>query len=360
MILPFQPTFSYPRIRWTPQGTSTAILLDLAEQATEHSASTTSQRSTNIVQGGKGEYLFARNEEIQRVAFFFEDADYMALRTFFETHGGLGRPFELWVDRYQGSVWHFEWSLADQNGLTWSPVGFTPSVASYEWAFRGRGIRLATSQYLTMNSVQSTATPNRTGYDDPLIKEEGIVVVDCKPSFPSGDGVQHSFFQAYTSPDTGKNAIYFFKDTSNFLNWYFFDAAGVDKRRFAAAVWNTNERLTLVGRWTATGDLSAWFSVNGASFQEFTGAAGAGTGILSTQPATLDVGGTAEGLYDSLAIFKFAWPNDAPYRVLANHFPAYRNYWPYAELVTNEFNPQRVYKTRHLWSWSPLIRNGAA
>ena len=301
-----RPTFLYPRIKYG----SPAVTFDNAEPTSRIPTLTPYMglRGVNTVASGKREYLFGRAEEQVGLVLRCEQDQLAALRWFVQDYGATGAQFETWVDRYTGSCWPFENNLKDQNGLT---LTLATGTASYATASVGTGLVLSGTQYLSVATAQASAT-TPTGYDDPLLKDEGVLVVDVLPAFAGNDGGLHYFLD--TGP-TAANRIELYKGASNFLVFKVTNAASAPKEVSVAVTWTTGQRITVVASWTTAGALTAWYAVDGGTFIPVSTAAGAGTGILGALPTTLFIGGDnvganrATGTYDTVAFFKRAFTN---------------------------------------------------
>jgi hypothetical protein len=350
------PTFSYPRLRYSPQ-TGVTITRDFREAVVAFLPTEIAERTVNRTASGKAEYLFSRIEETVRVDLRCEAAEMMWLRRFFRDHGAKGAPFEFWIDRHTGSCWMFEDSLEDQNGLA---MTLSTGSASYADAAERRGISLSGSQFLSVALAQSSAT-TRTGYDDPLDRTQGVVVIDFVPSWSGNDGVLH-----YVLDTSGpNNRLSILKTSGNLLTFRVTDNAGGQRERSGAVSWPATTRVILVASWATDGTLRFLRSEDGgATWTDMTTASGTGTGVLSALPATLYLGaqndGTAlsNGVYDTVAFFKRAFAD--PHRTLARYLPVWRNYFPYAELVPQQFEMVRLVPGRLIWQWPLILRNGVA
>jgi hypothetical protein len=353
---PPKPTFLYPRIKFS----SPAITIDPAEPTSRIPTITpyTGLRGVNTVASGRTEYLFGRPEEQVGLVLRCEQDQLAALRWFVQDFAARGNQFNAWVDRYTGSCWVFENNRKDQNGFALTLNG--GGIETYVATTNGTGIVLSGAQYLTAALAQASAsTP--TGYDDPMLKSEGVLVVDFKPAFTSTDGVEHYMV---TGGPNGVNSWSLFKNTSNELVWQIVDGTNTAKNRYfsPAPTWTTGDRLQIVALWTAAGVLEHYAAVNSGAWSTAGSASGAGTGILGTLPTTLGIGALitgaslAPGTYDTVAFFKKAFAN--PQLSLANFRPIERNHYPYAELTAAAFQPARVTLGRPIWDWPIMFRNG--
>jgi hypothetical protein len=351
-----QPTALYPRLVYG------AITLDFNEAATMATPEEARPRAVNLTDDGHAEYLAGpRLEETGVLELFCEQEQALALRWFMRDHGGLGEQFKLWIDRFTGSCWLFEDSLRDQNLLVFTHrVGASASgTATYAAATTGRGVSLSGTQNLAVATAQaSAATP--TGFDDPLSKAEGVIVLDCKPTWAGNDGVLHRILDT-TGPN---NRLSIYKTAANNLVLEITDNAGGVKSKSGAVSWAANARVQIVASWDTAGVLRFYLATVSGAFAELTTAAGAGTGLITTLGATLCLGantdGTeaANGVYDTLMIATKAWAD--PHLTVASFRPIDRNHYPYAEIVTPTYRPARWFPSRHLYRWPLHVRNGIA
>jgi hypothetical protein len=348
-----KPTFLYPRITYG----SPAVTLDVVEPTTRIPTLTpyTGLRGANTVASGKREYLFGRGEEQVGLVVRCEQDQLAALRWFVQDFAAEGHQFQTWVDRHTGSCWMFENTLKDQNGLALTHNG---GSAVYASASTGTGIVLSGSKYLTVPVAQASAvTP--TGYDDPILAAEGVIVVDFTPTFNGNDSTQHNIVDS--APDPPRLILY--KTAANVLMLQINDGVA-GKSMSGSVTWISGDRVQIVGSWTTTGTIALWYAVNSGSFVALTTSAGAGSGILPGTPTTLSIGATtagatpALGTYDTVAFYKRAF--DEPQRSLANFRPIERNYFPYGELIAATFQPVRVTLGRPIWDWAMTVRNGVA
>ncbi len=346
------PTFSYPKIRY---GTAPVITRMFREAAVAFITPMLAERTENRMASGKTEYLFSRIEETARVDMLCEPDELAQLRWFFEDWGSRGKQFEFWIDRWTGSVWMFDDTRRDQNKLT---LALSTGSEAYADTVNGRGIVLSTGQYLSVALAQASAG-TKTGYDDPLDKAEGEIVVDWKPAFAGGDSTLH----VIVDTTGGNNRLQLRKTATNTLVLEITDNAGGVKSVAGSVAWNSGDRVQIVARWDTGGGLALWYAVNGGAFVQLTTAAGAGTGIITTLPATLYIGANnagasaALGTYDTVAIFKRAFAN--PLSVLPSYRPMWRNYFAYAELQ-RAWQPTRVTPGRLIFAWPMLVRQGTA
>jgi hypothetical protein len=346
------PAYQYPKIRYgTP-----AITRAFVQAAVTYAPTETAERGENRAYGGRTEYLFSRIEEACQVDFICQPDELAQLRWFFEDHAAKGKQFELWIDRHTGSVWGFEDTLRDQNALL---LVLNSGSAAYAAATNGRGLVLGAAQSLSVATAQaSAATP--TGFDDPLLKDEGILVVEVAPTWAGTDGLLHRLVD---TSGTTANRLSLYKTAGNLLIFEILDAAGGAKNKQGAVTWAANTRVRIVASWSAAGALALWYATGTGAFTELTTAGGAGTGIITTLGATLYIGSDnaaanfAPGTYDTVAIFKRAFA--APL-TLADYRPTWRNYYPYAELTARQYQPQRLLPSTPIYRWPLVIRNGLA
>jgi hypothetical protein len=345
-------TFSYPRMKYG----SPAITREFAETAINYLTPMLEERAENRMANGRTEYLDNRVEETARVDLMCQAPEYAQLRWAFRDWLGPGKQFQFWIDRYTGSCWSFDDTLRDQNELVWTLNG--GGSAAYADTANGRGIVLSGSQYLSVALAQASAA-TITGYDDPLDKAEGTLVVDFKPTWTGTDGALHVILDT----TGGNNRLQLRKTAANTLVIEITDNAAGVKSMSGAVSWSANDRVHIMATWSTGGVLALWYAVNGGAFTALTTGAGAGTGIITTLPTTLYLGATnagaslALGTYDTLAIFKAAFPT--PTSTLTDYLPVWRNYFPYAE-HQRTFQPERVTFGRAIWRWPVLLRNGVA
>lgn len=343
-----RPTFFYPRFKYgTP-----AVTLDIPEPVIAflpQPASTVGLATENRVASGKTETLFGRLEESCGLVLRCEADMLQALRWMCEDSAFRGNQFQAWVDRFTGSCWMFENNLKDQNGLAFTPL----TAPDYAAASVGTGVVLS-GNYLTVPLAQASAgTP--TGYDDPLSKDEGVLVIDFKPAFPTSSGSLHCMLDMSGSI----NRMSLYKTAASFLILEIVDNSGNSKTLAGSPVWSANDRVTVIASWN-NGTLGLWVAINGGAFAALTTLAGS-TGILTTLATTLYIGAAssganpAVGTYDTVAFFKRAFSNPL---TLANWRPWRRNYFPYGEVVGRQFAPQRVSFARPIDDWPLIFRNG--
>ena len=339
-----RPTFLYPRIKYG----SPIVTFDNAEPTSRIPTLTpyTGLRGVNTVASGKREYLFGRAEEQVGLVLRCEQDQLAALRWFVQDYGATGAQFQTWVDRYTGSCWVLENNLKDQNGLA---LTLSTGSASYAAASTGTGLVLSGTQHLTVATAQATAaTP--TGYDDPVLASEGVLVVDFLPAFAGADATEHNIVAA--------SQFRLYKNTANQLVFQTGPNAG---DTVAGTVsWSASQRVQIVAEWFTDGTRALWLAVNNGAFTPLTTAAGSAATI--TLGATLFIGANtaaanrALGTYDTVAFFKRAFTT--PQLTLANFRPVERNYFPYAELTAAAFQPVRVTLGRPIFDWALTVRNG--
>ena len=355
-IFRLTPRSLYPRIRYG----APAVTLDVTGPVPSFQPGSGVQRGVNVAGGGQSEYLYGRLEEVMAAELLCETDLIMEFRRFFETVAGPGQSFQFWLDRFQGSCWTFDGSLLDQNGLRLALHG--GGSESYAATSQGRGLVLGSGQYLSCLLAQaSAATP--TGYDDPLDKAEGIVVVDFVSGFNPGDSLNHFLLDVVSAADSNRLRLY--KDSANNLVFEITDSAGDPKWKYGPASWASGQRVTVVARWKTDGTLHAWASIAGGAFGALPTAGGPGTGILSVLPTTVLVGtdktltSPGPGTYDLLAFCKKAWDDPAPTGTLAAYVPWWRNHFPTAELMDVGFAPPRLAPGRQIWRWPLRLRQAS-
>jgi hypothetical protein len=350
---PPKPTFLYPRFKYgTP-----AVTLDIPEPASRIPTITpfTGLRGSNTVSTGKTEYLYGRGEEQVGLVLRCEQDILAALRWFIQDSAAPGNQFQAWVDRYTGSCWMFENNLKDQNGLALTLNG----TAAYADVTNGRGLTLTGSMYLTIATAQASAV-TATGFDDPFLKDEGIIVIDWKAGHAATDNSIDRYFIDTTPASNCRISL--FKSTDTKLYFQIIDGTPLAKQVRGTVAWAIGDRVQIVASWTTAGAMTLWYAVNSGAFVQLTESAMSGTGIMATMPSALFVGagfGTANltlGTYDSVAFFKRAFAN--PQASFANFRPVERNYFAYGELVTASFQPGRVVLGRTIWDWPISVRNG--
>jgi hypothetical protein len=383
-------TFAYPRLRYG------SITRSFREAAIAYATPETALRTVNVTPSGKAEYLLGRIEDTARVDLMCEPDELAQLRWFFRDQGGPGKQFELWLDRHTGSIWTFEDSLRDQNLL---PLVFQGGTPAFVDAVNGRAVTVGVGNVMQVGLAQASAT-TRTVFDDPLGKAEGVIVLDVTPIWSGNDAALHVFLdtgaawidtQGTWAQQTGtwatqSNRLRLYKSATNQLTFEIVDDTGAAKSKAGAVSWAANARIVVIAAWDAAGNLRLWVGVptgpswSGTSgtwaahpepwgstaltFSELVSGAGAGSGKLAALPATLYVGADnlaangAAGAYDTLAIFKKAFPNPL---LLADYRPVWRNYFPYGELLPlgpATLEALRLTPSRTIFRWPLLVRNG--
>jgi hypothetical protein len=350
-----RPTSLYPRLRY---GTPT-VTLDLLEGLVDWLPSSQGLRGANLVATGEIEYLFGRLEEACSLTVACLASQYAQLRRAIEQSLVTGEQFEAWVDRYTGACWMFAESLVDQNGLALTLNTGTETYVDIGET-HGRGLSLSASQRLSVATAQASAV-TKTGFDDPLSKSEGVVVLDIRPTWAANDNTQRYLID---TTGTTSNRLRLYKTSGNVLRFEILDAAAGSKIISGSPTWSANARVEIIARWTTAGALQLWYAVDGGPMIELTTASGAGTGIVGTLGATLYVGsendGTdfAPGVYQGLTWFTRAFT--APDRSLRLWKPVWRNYFPYAELTGTGWQPQRVLLDPLVWTYPLVLRAGVA
>lgn len=345
-------SFRYGKIKYG----SPAITIDFPDPLEYVTPPQQYSNGINVSEAGLREVLHIRRDDLLGVRSGLLTPELaQQLRWFVEDHAGKGKQFEYILDRFTGSCWCFEGTRRDQNGLALTLNG--GGSETYAEATNGKGIVLSGSQYLSVLLAQASAgTP--TGFDDPLLHTEGVIVVDFKPAFAGNDSATHRMIDTSSS---GANRLYVEKDVFNSLVFGIVDGASANKQIGVAVSWSANSRVQIVASWSATGTLKAWYAAGGGAFIELTIGAGAGTGILGALPTTLYIGAEndgsplALGTYDTVAIFKRAFPNPL---LLADYRPVFRNYLLRAELQEPIFEPQRPILARELYTWAATVRDG--
>jgi hypothetical protein len=352
---PPKATFLYPRITF---GT-TPVTLDNAEPTSRIPTIVPDSipRGENTVATGKREYLSSgRVEEQVGLALRCEQDQLAALRWFVRDWAGHGNQFKAWVDRYTGSCWVLETNRKDQNGLMLSLSGITETYAPTGFDNR-KGLSLSGAFDLHVALAQASAVIP-TGFDDPFAIGAGVLVMDVHPAFAGNDSTLHVFLD--TGP-SASNRMILRKSAANTLQFEIVDNASAVKTISTTATWSINDRVNIVVDWDA-GTLGGWHAVNGGAWTSISTLTGAGTGVLTTLPTTLYIGSDnvvanrAAALYDTVTFFKQAFAN--PHLSLANFRPVEKNYFPYAEMISAQFQPGRVTLGRPIWDWPIAIRNG--
>lgn len=374
-------TYAYVRLRYG----SPAITRSFRVPALNRLLPMLGERAEGRVSDGHTEYLFNRLEETVSLVLMCEPDELQQLRWFYENWGIRGKQFELWVDRLTGSCWTFDDCLLDQNRL---PLVLSTGSEAYADTAMGRGIVLGSGQYLSGTLAQSSVLPI-TGFDDPLLKDEGTIVLDLKPAFASSDGVLHVLLDTSSA---GANRLQLRKTTTNTLVFEVTDGSSTVRSVSGAVTWSASDRVQIIAAWGGNfpgvggggatdaiyglagtfqswgglggigpGPVALWYAVNGGAWTQLTTGAGAGTGTLGALPTTLYIAATnagasaALGTYDSVTFFKKAFPS--PTRTVADYHPTWRNYLPYAELQ-KVWAPQQVANSRAIFTWPILARNG--
>lgn len=351
-----RPTSIYPRLRYG----SPAITLDLLEGLADWLPSSQGLRGANLVSTGEIEYLFGRLEEAVSLTVVCLASQYSQLRRAIEQQLVTGLQHEAWVDRFTGSCWMFAESLEDQNGLALVlNTGSAAYVDQTETA--ARALSLGATQRLSVATAQASATPTRTGFDDPLSKAEGVMLLDFRPTWASNDNTQRYLID---TTGTTANRLRLYKTIGNVLTFEILDAAAGSKIVSGSPTWAANDRVEIMARWTTGGALQLWVAVNGAAFIELTGSSGLGTGIIGTLGATLYVGSENDatdfspGVYRSLVFYTKAF--EKPHESLRSWRSVWKNYWGYAELTGANWQPQRVALDPMIWTYAIVIRAGVA
>ena len=349
-----RPTSLYPRLRFG----SPAQTLDLLEGIVDWLPSSQGLRGANLVASGEIEFLFGRLEEACSLTVACLASQYAQLRRAIEQSLVTGMQSEVWVDRFTGSCWTFAESLEDQNGLA---LVLNTGTAAYVdiGETHGRGLSLGATQRLSVATAQASATPTKTGFDDPLAKGEGVLLLDFRPTWAATDGTQRYLID---TTGTTSNRLRLYKTTGNVLRFEILDASAGSKIVSGSPTWSANARVEIVARWTTAGALQLWYAVDGGAFTELTGASGAGTGILGTLGATLYVGSEndatdfAPGTYQGLCFYTRAFTQ--PQESLRTWRSVWRNYWGYSELTGASWQPQRVVLDPMIFTYPLIIRQG--
>jgi hypothetical protein len=349
-----RPTSIYPRLRYG----SPAVTLDFLEGVAEWLPSSQGLRGANLVASGEIEYLYGRLEEAVSLTVVCLPSQYSQLRRAMEQQLVAGLQFDAWVDRFTGSCWMFAEHLADQNGLE---LALNSGSASYVdiGETHGRGLSLGASQRLSVAIAQASATPTKTGFDDPISKAQGVLLVDFRPTWASTDGAQRYLVD---TSGTTSNRLRLYKTTGNVMRFEILDASAGSKIVSGSPTWAANDRVEIMARWTPAGALQLWYAVNEGPFVELTSASGAGTGILGALGTNLYLGsendGTdfAPGVYQGFIVYTHAF--DRPQVGLRAWRPVWRNYFPYAELTGTGWQPSRVSLDPMIWSYPIVLRAG--
>ncbi len=349
-----RPTSLYPRLRYN--GTS----FDSLEGIADWLPSSSGLRGANLVSTGEIEYLFARIEEAVQLTVVCLPSQYRQLRAAIEQSLLLGTQFEAWVDRFTGSCWMFSETLDDQNGLA---LVLNTGTAAYVDVGEqiGRALNLGASQSLSVPIAQATASPTRTGYDDPMSPAEGVLLLDLKPTWAANDGALHVLLD---TGGTTANRLRLTKTAGNALQFEILDAAAGSKIVSGTPTWAANSRVEIMARWTTGGALALWYAVNEGVFVPLTTASGAGTGVLGALTGSLFVGSDnaaanfAPGVYQTLQFHARAF--DAPHESLRRWRTVWRNYFAFAEITSPGFQPARFSLDPQVWTYGLTIRNGVA
>jgi hypothetical protein len=336
------------------------VTLDALEGIADWLPSSQGLRGANLVATGEIEYLYGRLEEACSLTVACLASQYAQLRRAVEQQLVTGLQFEAWVDRFTGSCWSFAETLTDQNGLA---LTLNTGTAAYVDVGEtiGRALSLGATQRLAVATAQASATPTKTGFDDPLSKAEGVLLLDFKPTWAATDGTQRYLVD---TTGTTANRLRLYKTTGNVLRFEILDAAAGSKIISGSPTWAANDRVEIFARWTTAGALQLWYAVNDGAFTELTTASGAGTGILTTLGATVYVASDnaaanfAPGVYQGLVSYTRAFVD--PYKALRSWRPVWRNYFPYAELTGAAWQPTRYALDPQVWSYPLIIRAGVA
>ena len=380
-------TYAYTKIRY---GTSPVITRTFRAPAINYMTPMLAERGENRVSDGHTEYLYNRVEETAQIVLMCEPDELQQLRWFFEDWGARGNQFELTIDRLTGSCWTFDDCLRDQNKLN---LVLSAGSEAYADCALGRGIVLGSGQYLSVPLAQSSAS-TITGFDDPLLPGEGVIVIDAKLAFGSSDGALHVIVDTSSG---GANRLQLRKGAAGDLTFEVTDASSGLRSVSGAVTWSGNDRVQIIAAWGGSfanigggggtagifgtgglfqtwpgggaggvpgiGPLALWYAVNGGAWTQLVTDVGAGTGTLSTLPTTLYLAATnagasaALGTYDTVSFFKKAFP--APTRTIPEYHPTWRNYLPRAE-IQKPWQPQRIAAGKAIWTWPILARNGVA
>ena len=351
-----RPTSLYPRLRYG----SPAVTLDLLEGVAAYLPSSQGLRGANLVASGEIEILYSRLEEAVSLTVVCLASQYSQLRRAIEQSLVTGTQFEAWVDRFTGSCWMFAEHLADQNGLE---LTLNTGSAAYvdQGETVGRALNLGATQRLSVATAQASATPTRTGFDDPLSRAEGVLLLDFRPTWAATDNT-HRFL--IDTSGTTANRLRLFKTVGNVLTFEILDAAAGSKIRSGSPSWAANDHVEIMARWTTAGALQLWYAVNGGAFTELTGASGAGTGIIGTLGATLyvasenDATDFAPGVYRTLAFYTRAF--EKPHQSLRSWRSVWRNYFGFSELTGTGWQPTVVSSDPLIFTYPIVLRAGVA
>jgi len=348
-----RPTSLYPQIIYG----SPAVTINFLEGVADFLPSSQGLRGANLVSTGEIEFLFGRLEEAVSLTLVCLASQYAQLRRAIEQSLVTGTQFETRVDRFTGSCWLFGESLTDQNGLA---LALNTGTAAYVdiGETHSRGLSLGATQRLSVTIAQSSAG-TKTGFDDPLSKTEGILLLDFRPTWASNDNTQRYLID---TSGTTSNRLRLYKTTGNVLRFEILDAAAGSKIISGSPTWSANDRVEIMARWTSAGALSLWYAVNGGAMTALTSASGAGTGILGALGTTLymasenDATDFAPGVYQGLVFYTRAFDN--PQESLRTWRSVWRNYFPYSELTGTGWQPQRVALDPLVFSYPIIIRAG--
>lgn len=349
-----RPTSLYPQIVYG----SPAVTINLLEGVADFLPSSQGLRGANLVATGEIEYLYNRLEEACSLTVLCLASQYSQLRRAIEQSLVTGIQADVRVDRFTGSCWLFAEHLADQNGLL---LALNTGTATYVdvGETHGRALSLSATQRLSVATAQASATPTKTGFDDPLSKAEGVLLLDFRPTWASNDSTQRYLLD---TTGTTANRLRLYKTSANVLRFEILDAAAGSKIVSGSPTWAANNRVEIMARWTTAGVLQLWVAVNGGAMTELTSVSGAGTGILGALGASLFVGSEndatdfAPGVYQGLAIHTRAF--EKPQESLRTWRSVWRNYFSHAELTGVGFQPQRVALDPLVWSYPLVIRQG--
>jgi len=350
-----RPTSLYPRLRYG----NPAVTLDLLEGVADYLPSSQGLRGANLVATGEIEYLYGRLEEAVSLTVACLASQYSQLRRAIEQQLVTGLQHEVWVDRFTGSCWTFAEHLTDQNGLA---LALNTGTAAYVdiGETHSRGLSLGATQRLSVTIAQSSAG-TKTGFDDPLSKTEGILLLDFRPTWASNDSTQRYLLD---TSGTTSDRLRLYKTTGNVLRFEILDAAAGSKIISGSPTWSANDRVEIMARWTSAGVLSLWYGVNGGAMTALSSASGAGTGILGALGATLYAGSENDatdfspGVYQGLVFYTRAFSD--PQEALRLWRPVWRNYFPYAELTGTGWQPARYAQDPQVWTYPLVVRSGVA
>jgi hypothetical protein len=352
----YRPTSLYPRLKYA------GSTMDFRHGVADWLPSGQGLRGANFTSPrtdgpGKIEYLYGGFEEACQLTLVCAPAQYAQLRRVFQDSLVTGTAFEVWIDRFTASCWLLSETLRDQNGL---PLSLNTGTAAYVDVPSGRGLDLASDQGLSVAIAQASAgTP--TGYDDPIRKDEGVLLLDFWPDFAAGDGTDHVLID---TTGTTANRLRLTKTAADALTFEILDAAAGSKTVSGTPTWAAEAHVEIVLRWTTAGDLQLWYAVDGGAFTALTTAGGAGTGILGALGTSLHVGSDnaaadfAPGIYEALVIYTRAFAN--PHHGLRTWRATWRTYFGTAEVTGTGWQPVRHSLDPQLYIWPLTIRLGAA